>query len=416
MLNGIALIAILIVIIYSIIHVLSKEEWQLIVAHHLFYIITSFLILLFNFTKKYKASAFAVHIGFPVSFFISCILLGKDYHVEYLLSLTAIGSIFMFRKTRPKYFLLGFNLFLLTIINLYYSYFLLPFITPNFNMSLVFNYFTELVVLLMIYNIVRMVFQYNRRLNRKLKDLSTSQEKIIQERTAEIEEKSKALEQSNHELKQFAYISAHDMREPLRNIIGFSQLLGENISKSQYENTEEYIKMIKKSVSRLDTITKDIVNYTELEEHLNQVEEINVIELVTNISTDLKNKSKKTIIFDINRLPVLNMNPKLCYYLFYNLIENAIQYCDKEIVKINVKVLVLESHYQFSIEDNGIGIASEYFDKIYRMFKRLHNDISKSGLGIGLSICKKIVTNYGGKIWVESKVGEGSTFHFTVLK
>ncbi|NJN77258.1 MAG: GHKL domain-containing protein [Saprospiraceae bacterium] len=102
--------------------------------------------------------------------------------------------------------------------------------------------------------------------------------------------------------------------------------------------------------------------------------------------------------------------------LFHQLIDNGIQYCDKPEPKISIDCIEKGNHYQFSISDNGIGILPEYHEQIFVMFKRLHNDIKKHGSGIGLSITKKIVEGYGGEIWLESEVGKGSTFYFTLPK
>jgi len=108
------------------------------------------------------------------------------------------------------------------------------------------------------------------------------------------------------------------------------------------------------------------------------------------------------------------MNKELCYSLFYNIIDNAVKYDSQNIIKLEIRSLVQGDYYQFSIQDNGIGIEEEYLEYIFEMFKRLHNDLDKKGSGIGLAICKRIVTAYSGKIWVESKINEGSTFYFTL--
>ena len=257
---------------------------------------------------------------------------------------------------------------------------------------------------------------YNRKLNNRLKNLTINQEIIIEERTIEIQKKSKALEQSNNEFAQFAYISAHDLREPLRNIMSFSQLLERKIKKKEFDEVDEYVTFINKSIRRMDVITKDIVNYVEIEKYVGRVDDVDVFKLVKDINEFFQIKSSKKIKFYVQKMPILNINQKLCHNIFYNLIENAIQYCKKDIPEVKIRVKNLDKFYQFSIEDNSIGIAPEYFDNIFMMFKRLHNDINKSGSGIGLSICKKIILAYGGKIWVESELGKGSVFNFTLPK
>lgn len=412
MFNGISVATIFIMILYSAFYLLSDDGNSVMVSHSL-YLITSLFILFFNYKNQYQRAELALNIFFPLSFINSCIFLGQAYHAEYLLFLTAFGTSFIYKKSIIKFLLLGLNITLFITAKVYYLYYPEGLITLNPKLIPFSNAINGLIVLFMTYAIINIVFGYNRKLYFKLKKLTKNQENIIQKRTQEIQKKSQALKQSNQELKQFAYISAHDLREPLRNIVGFSQLLKKDLLTNKKEHIDEYLNYIQQSVYRIDTITKDIVNYTELEEQLTNIIDINPNKVIDEIcAAALENQ--KNIVFNIQSLPTLRISQEACYKLFSNLIGNAIQYSNKSIIKVTVTYEILDKYCQIMIKDNGDGIAPEYFEKIFMMFKRLHNDIDKNGSGIGLAICKKIVTTYGGKIWVESEVEQGSTFYFSL--
>lgn len=255
----------------------------------------------------------------------------------------------------------------------------------------------------------------NIRLYDKLQSITKNQEKIIEKRTQEVYEKSKEIERSNQELKRFSYISAHDLREPLRNIMSFSQLLKRDLKQGQLDNVDEYLDYISSGISRIDSITKDIVSYTELEEYIEKISKIDTRFITHKIFSEIQDTGK-ALIFTTENLPKVHMNGQLCHLLFSNLIYNAIQYCDKEMPNITISATPQENTYLFEVKDNGQGIPAEYYETVFEMFKRLHNDLDKSGSGIGLAICKKIISAYGGKIWVESQMGKGSSFYFTLPK
>ena len=254
-----------------------------------------------------------------------------------------------------------------------------------------------------------------RKRNEEVKKLNGTLEEKVEERTKEIKQKSRALVLSNQEIKSFSYIAAHDMREPLRNIIGFTRLMNKDIVNKNYDKIDEYSGYIDWSVRRIDSLTRDIVDYTNLEEKIKQRSITNLNEVVYEALLGSFER-RKDAEFEVELLPTININPFVIKILFEELIENAIQYCDKPqpCVKINYKELL--NIHQFSVKDNGIGIEKKYHKRIFKMFKRLQNDIQQDGSGIGLSICKKVAQGYHGDIWVESELGKGSTFYFTILK
>ena len=251
--------------------------------------------------------------------------------------------------------------------------------------------------------------------NKEFTELNVSLEKIVKKRTAELEAKSFALQRSNEELKRFSYISSHDLKEPLRNIMGFAQLLERDIKKKKHNNLEEYATYINWGVNRLDSIIKDIEDYTEIEELSEESELLDLNDVLFQV---VQNSSiieeKEHAVIEIDALPSINMNEKLAELLFHNIIANGLLYSTADRPNIKISFITIDNYYLFKIKDNGLGIAKENHQMIFEMFKRLSNDKNATGSGIGLAICKKIVELKNGSIWVESEIGKGSTFCFTL--
>ena len=408
--NRIALVSFLVVSVFWVVNLRVGDSASTLI-YYFFYLLTSTLILIAHYYKKYILSDYILNIMFPLSIAFSAICVGKEYHVEYLLFLTGGSTNFYIEKGKIRHLLFAYNVLLLFFLKVYFYY------SPNglldMNLDYVVFYNASLSVLAMIafYVLLEINFKTNKELKSKLKKISQAQERVIEERTKEIKVKSEELERSNQEIKRFASITSHDLREPIRNIMGFSQLLERSVKKDQKENVIEYLGYIKNSIHRIDTLTKDIEDYTRLEYKVEQTIRVNTARVVDEIFNEFK-EEHKGFFFDREALPVVRMNEDLCRILFYHLIKNATQYTSQPSGWVEITSESSSRFHQFRIRDTGIGIDKEYFETVFGMFKRLHNDLNKSGSGIGLSICKKIVEAYGGKIWVKSVQGQGSTFFF----
>lgn len=254
--------------------------------------------------------------------------------------------------------------------------------------------------------------------------------------TAELNEKNEALRraeqklseknleleryiESNLQLENFAHLASHDLREPMRNIVSFSQLLGRS-AKDKLSPTEiDYLTFIQKGVRRIESLVKDllaysIINHTPLEIEAVDLElELHHVlqdiqPLVKESSADIQlDNMPRNIIADRSRL----------FQLFQNLLTNAIAYRQENVPpKILVQCTEEDTHYRFKVQDNGVGIDPRFQDQIFVLFKTLENKSVTGSSGIGLATCRKVVEDHQGKIWVESQVGEGSTFYFTLSK
>lgn len=412
--NLLALISIILTLVLSIAHIYSGDNYLIIVTQ-LFNIILGTSVLASNRAKRYLLTECILFIIYPIWITLIAALLGQKYHFEQFLILTGLGAMFVISYRWLCFLMVIFNLFLFLGVRIYFIF------HPE---SLVFLSDKALPILyllngsipfLMLILLLDNTFRNNLHLYSKLKNITNNQDTIIEETTRLIEEQSYALKQSNEEYKRFSYISAHDLREPLRNILGFSQLIERNVNKGRFDNVQEYMGYVNLGIARIDNLTKGIVSFIDLEDQIPNVELVDLQIVVDELAAKFREKYPNLQLI-AQYLPTLKINRELCYLLFDNLILNAIIYGDKSAQEVNIKAVGRGHLYRFSVQDNGKGFSMEYSKTVFEMFKRLHNDLDKSGSGIGLAICKKIVTAYRGKIWVESIENVGTTFYFTLPK
>jgi signal transduction histidine kinase len=248
-----------------------------------------------------------------------------------------------------------------------------------------------------------------------LKKINETLEEQVKERTQELSKSNIELKRSNKELKQFAYISSHDLQEPLRMVTSFTQLL-ERRYKGQLDNeADDYIEFIVEGAHRMKYLIDDLLAFSRLNTQAKELESVeleNVIDdVLSNLSVTIK-ENKACITYD--PLPTVNADKTQMMQVFQNLIANAIKFQGSNPPKIHISAHKDEKEWKFAVTDNGIGIDPEYQKQIFEVFKRLHTREEYPGSGIGLSVSQKIIRRHGGNIWVESELGKGSTFYFTI--
>lgn len=242
----------------------------------------------------------------------------------------------------------------------------------------------------------------------KLKIAHEKAEKALRESLIEVE-------RSNAELEQFAYVTSHDLREPLRMISSFLQLLERRYGNKLDEEAKEFIGYAVDGAQRLDAMINDILLYSRVANKEKQFTKVRCEKVLDEAYLNLKASIEETNTkISIEPLPTLVMDEHLMIQLFQNLLSNAIKYRSDETPKIHVFTKKEDNHWLFGVKDNGIGISKEHAEKIFTIFQRLHTKDEYEGTGIGLAIAQKIVHQHGGDIWVESEPGEGSTFYFTI--
>ena len=233
-------------------------------------------------------------------------------------------------------------------------------------------------------------------------------EKIIETTMSE-------LRHSNKELEQFAYITSHDLREPLRMITSFLQLLERRYKDQLDQDANEFIGFAVDGAKRLDAMTNDLLQYSKITSQKREIIPVNFEHVLEQALTNLKVQiEENNAIITHDPLPTINGDEQLKVQLFQNLIGNAIKYRSQETPKIHISATKENNQYLFSIKDNGIGMSPEHLEQIFTIFQRLHTHEEYEGTGIGLAIAQKIVHQQGGQIWAESELGKGSTFYFTI--
>lgn len=242
-------------------------------------------------------------------------------------------------------------------------------------------------------------------------------EDITERRRAElINTQNVDLEKSNKELEHFAYVASHDLQEPLRMIASYTQLLSEKYSDKLDDNAKEYIGFAVDGAKRMQELINALLEYSKIGRQEKSFEKISSKEVINTVLESMKlviNETNAKVTF--SGLPEVMGNKAQLSQLFQNLIGNAIKYRKKEEApQINISCKKKDGEYLFDIKDNGIGFEQEFSDRIFVIFQRLHTKTEYSGTGIGLAICKKIVEQHTGKIWADSELGKGSTFHFTL--
>jgi PAS domain S-box-containing protein len=225
------------------------------------------------------------------------------------------------------------------------------------------------------------------------------------------------LARSNSELEQFAYVASHDLQEPLRAVGGCVQLLKRRYQSQIDSSADELIMHSVDGVTRMQGLISDLLLYSRVGTRGKPLEPTDCAVILKhtldNLQVSIHESGTRVT---SNALPTVNADATQLTQLLQNLIGNAIKYRDGRSPEIHLGVTCDENEWLFSVRDNGIGIEPQYYERVFKVFQRLHQRREYAGNGIGLAICKKIVERHGGRIWVDSKLGEGSTFYFTISK
>ncbi len=219
------------------------------------------------------------------------------------------------------------------------------------------------------------------------------------------------LEKQNAQLNEFAHIVSHDLKSPLRSISALIAWTKEDFFKNMEEQSLTNLDLIEEKIERMDLLIENILKYSSIDNSQSQIEEVNLNTLMEDVLKMMYVPENVEIVV-LKKLPIFYGDTTKIQQLFLNLLSNAVNHLDKPQGLIEIDYVPLDSHFQFSIKDNGKGIKEEDHQKIFEIFKTL--DSSEKATGIGLSIVKKVLDLYHGEIWLESEVGVGTTFYFTM--
>lgn len=228
-------------------------------------------------------------------------------------------------------------------------------------------------------------------------------------------QRTQALEMRNLELEQFNYIASHDLQEPLRTVLNYIQVIKEDHAHQLDDAMNDYLEKIESSSNRMRTLIRSLLDYSRLgkQSELSKVDTRNLVKEVLEDMSAAIHMTKATIL--VNNLPTLEGLATELRQLFQNLISNGIKFAKQNVAPvIKIDCHVEDPGWRFTISDNGIGIDAKHASRIFHIFERVETGLKHDGHGIGLANCKKIVELHEGRIWVDSNLGDGSNFHFTI--
>lgn len=230
-----------------------------------------------------------------------------------------------------------------------------------------------------------------------------------------LEESIAELARSNADLQQFAYVASHDLQEPLRMIASYTQLLAKRYKGKLDADADDFIGYAVDGANRMQRLINDLLTYSRVTTQGNVFERVDCNQILEGALGNLRLAIEESgAVVTHDALPVVTADGKQLGQLFQNLIGNAIKFRGEEPPRVHVSAELRSNEWRFSVLDNGIGLDPQYAERIFVIFQRLHNREEYPGTGIGLALCKKIVERHGGRIWVESPVGRGAIFYFTL--
>lgn len=244
------------------------------------------------------------------------------------------------------------------------------------------------------------------------------QQQNIQQSLKDLELVELKLKESNAELQNFAFAASHDLKEPLRMIGMYTQLIQRRLNSSSDDSVKEYMFFVTDGVKRMQNLLDNLLSYSRLGKNVHDTKEVDLNDIFSVVKNNLTVAiSESHTELTCDTLPIITASITEMTQLFQNLISNSIKF-RKTDAKPSININYIDNNHEhlFAVIDNGIGIKKEHLTKVFDIFTRLHSQSEYEGTGIGLATCKKIVSNLGGRIWLNSVEGEGTTFYFTIPK
>jgi len=232
---------------------------------------------------------------------------------------------------------------------------------------------------------------------------------------AQLQQYAQELTRSNADLEQFAYVASHDLQEPLRAVVGFLQLLQQNYQGRFEARADEFIRHAVEGATRMRTLINDLLEYSRVSTRGGAFTPTDCPSVVQQVLANLKVAIEESgAVVTHDSLPTVLADATQLLQVFQNLLSNALKFRGDQPPAIHIGVEPHDGAWRFAIRDNGIGIEPQYAARVFEIFQRLHTRREYPGTGIGLALCKKIVERHGGRIWVESELGKGAMFAFTL--
>jgi light-regulated signal transduction histidine kinase (bacteriophytochrome) len=255
------------------------------------------------------------------------------------------------------------------------------------------------------------------RKNEQIQRLNAELEQRVRDRTAVLEQRSLELARSNQELAQFAAVASHDLQEPLRTMSTYLQMLEKDLQGKLDEGEKQALDVVLDSSRRMRQLIADVLSFSQVGRTPLKLQSVDCGSLVLQVQARmLEQINTKGARIQVGPLPQVRAEPVLLAQVFQNLLSNALKFTTKGRPLVELGAEPEPAGWRLWVRDNGIGIDPSHFEKLFKLFRRLHGRDEYPGSGLGLSICKKIIERHGGRIWLESRPGKGSTFYFTLPK
>lgn len=356
----------------------------------------TFVMLVLNYLRYFRAAITYFNVLYPLIICGASMAMGEFDGLNYIFYIFIVTAIIFPKKNWARIALIVFNisLFLITsyLIETYSLGLEIPKNDPDEKNFFVIGAISISLIVTFFY---WEVLNYEKRAIKFVDSLTQNNQQLTK---------------LNQELERFTHIASHDLKTPVRSIISFSGLIERDLKKQQYQHLDEYFGYVKNSAYQMNDLISDILEYSGAEYEAIEHELVNLNTIMSQIKTELSIPQSEQIQIHTDNLPLIKSNKILIKRLLQNIVENGLKYNQSPIRKVAIQHEVQEQTLVLKIVDNGIGIEKEYFEKVFVLFKRLHNNAQYSGTGMGLAICKKIVEQLQGDIWLESEVSVGSTF------
>lgn len=365
-------------------------------------VVISFLILLYflNAKKYHETAQILVNTLFPFVMLVLGVYYGETTGIQYNLIIFITTAFFFHKKTITKFSLAIYNILIYFFLRYYWATYTSIFADIVTPLTEPITFITAVAATItVVFTFLKENEKYDEKNQRLLQNLSQNNEE---------------LKTANKELERFAYVASHDLKTPLRTILGFIELLERDFNKGKTDNFSTYFAQIKQGTLQMNDLIQTTLEYSRINHIDNDKTWIDLNTVIKSIQNTYTNNPNIKITFE--DLPTIYAEENQVLSLFQNLIENGLKYNEKSLKTIEITYKSSTDKHLISVKDNGIGIPEQFYNQIFTMFKRLHTNQQYEGTGLGLAICKKIIENMNGRISVSSIVGENTTFDIELPK
>lgn len=371
------------------------------------------------FTKYFNVSILVGTLIIPLTFFVNFFVLGAiaSLFIIYTCVIALIAGIRGYLKgiKAARFFIISWSVYLVGLAIAVFNIFgLIPITDFSYNFSV---FGSAVSYLLLSFALADKINEYRLEKEQAQIEIITMREKEAVILEQKVKDRTRELELVNKDLEAFSYSASHDLRAPLRSILGFAKILEKSTADILNEDNKNSLKVIQKSALGMDKLIQDLLSLSHSSKKELAKEEINMKALIEEVIADSKSiqKPEQIIEYKIGNIEDIFGDRILLKQVWVNLISNAIKYSGKKSKsEIEISSTTSDKEVTYWIKDNGVGFNMDYANKLFGVFQRLHGQSEFEGTGLGLSLVKRIIERHGGKISAESKEGEGATFYFTI--